>query len=180
MEQVDWIALAQTVGAFSLSDTTESYSSAMAPIALDHILGDTFLHDAVECCLDLRRGWGVAELVLIRLESPTAMQYCYTVYTTADDPSRRTAAAGLLGTIGNHQAASYIRQFLADPEIGVQQAGMKLLRRWMHYTMDDPGMLEQLVQAEQHASPAIREEAQHIRSFITYATTFDQQYQGPK
>ncbi|MCU0490672.1 MAG: HEAT repeat domain-containing protein [Chloroflexaceae bacterium] len=180
MTQFDWLKLAHIVGAFSSSHGVESYSSDMAPVALDQLLGSDMLHDAVECCLNLRPGWGIAELILRQLESPTAMEYCSTIYLTSDDTDRRRAAAWLLGTIGNRRAASSIAPFLADPQPGVQQAGMKLLRRWMHDNMENTAMLALLSQAEQHENPTIRAEAEYMRRFIAYATTFDQQFKSQK
>lgn len=180
MEHVNWEALAHKLGVNSPDSTMASYSSEMAPIALDHILGATFIEETVNYCLDLRPGWGIAEEVLTRLQSPTAVQYCHAIYTSTDGDSRRVAAARLLSKIGTHQSNSYISQFLNDQKPGVQQAGMRLLRRWVDYNMDDRAMLKQLTQAEQHASPEVREEAQRLRAFIAYTTTFDEQYKAKK
>lgn len=71
--QIDWGELATKLEAGNLRGTQLSLD------AIEILLGEDFFSQAVECCINLDEGWGLAEGVL-RVLRPLGMKHCYNIY----------------------------------------------------------------------------------------------------
>jgi hypothetical protein len=94
--------------------------------AIETLLGEEFFIQAVECCIGLEEGWGLAEGVL-RILRPLGMKHCYNIYKTSHDLEKRQSAVWLLKYTSDRKVLEYIPEFLADPNEQIQRTVIEIL-----------------------------------------------------
>jgi Glutamine amidotransferase class-I/HEAT repeats len=124
--------------------------------AIETLLGEDFFAQAVECCINLDEGWGLAEGVL-RILRPLGIKHCYNIYKTSKEPEERQSAVWLLKYTSNREVLEYIPEFLADPDERIQRTVVEILdqmRFWRE--IDDEDLISVLESAINHPNEEVR------------------------
>jgi hypothetical protein len=160
--QVDWEALARQVG--SLSGGVEQGGSDFAELALEQILGEAAIRDAVDIILDYRAGSELASSVLWRITSRLGTDVAYEEYESSSG-ERAARAVWLIKHIAHPRSLEWVRKFLRDDNVAVW--GVALLDQLLWTSRVEPEAVEELLQiAERHAIPNVREQAAGIRGYL--------------
>jgi hypothetical protein len=164
---INWETLAKEIGAIG-EDGREIGSSSFGKRAIEKLLGEGNLRDAVDYYVDRKPGAELVRSVLWHIHPWSAMKYCYNIYHSSQDIENRRSAVELLRVIADERALPWVKEFLQDPDIGIQNWGAGLLDQMMWSKLVDPEDAEDLIVcAEQHANEKVRETAAFIRSFLT-------------
>jgi hypothetical protein len=124
--KIDWGELETEIGVGNLQSTQFSLD------AIEKILGEDFFIQAVECCINLDEGWGLAEGVL-RILRPLGMKHCYKIYKTSQDLEERRSAVWLLKYTSDRKVLEYIPEFLADPKAHIQRTVIEILDQMLFW-----------------------------------------------
>ncbi len=147
--QVDWEALARQVG--SPSGGFEQGGSNFAELALEQILGEAAIRDAVDIILDYHACSELASSVLWRITSRLATDVAYEEYESSSG-ERAARAVWLIKHIAHPRSLEWVREFLRDDNVAVW--GVAVLDQLLWTSRVEPEAVEELLQiAERHAIP---------------------------
>jgi hypothetical protein len=127
---IDWHRLAKHLGATGRgvdSDNTERGGTDLARAALESILTREQIVSAVDHYVSLQPGFELARSVLSLLRPWSAMLRCREIFASADELDDRRTAVELLRVIADRRVISWIPEFLADPDPGIQNWGIGIL-----------------------------------------------------
>ncbi len=159
---IDWADLADELGVQGRGGTI------VAEQAIEHLLGNDAVANAVAVILDLQDGWLLADSVLIHVMSPKALALAYTAYK-ASQGERAVRAVWLIKELRHPVALPWISEFLDDPNENIAALGAEVLDQLIFSSRTDPDSPEVenlLVQAEAHASVEVREIAASTRTYL--------------
>lgn len=159
MIKIDWNDLAQQVKCFD-KDGNEGCSSYQAQEALEKILGEKTLKEAVDYILTLEPGFFLAELTLAEIQSPSAAAYCYEIYKTDKDLWRRQIAVSLLKRFYRPEVCQWIEEFIDDSDESIQCAGAQILLNLYDRLPDRLDQKRILDKALNHKNLQVREIAE--------------------
>ncbi len=165
-EPIDWIELSRKIG----QDKSVIYGSYHATLAIEQIIGEDVIRQAVDYYVAWKPERELVYHVLWRLRPWSAMQRCYEIIHLSADREDRRAAVGLLSVVGDERVLDWIDEFLADPDEWIQQGAINILDqmlfgggiRYNEPAMEKVGRL--LAFAEAHASPDVRQGAARLRA----------------
>lgn len=123
---IDWAAIARQVG--DITSAGETYSTETGRRALEIILGEDNIRDAVDYWLTQKPGCFTAEMVLNIIRSNIAMERCYEIYSTEADTERANGAVFLLASFAESQALPWVREFLQSQNQSIRWNGLMVLR----------------------------------------------------
>ncbi len=159
---IDWLKLARDVG--SLRDDGESGGTRFAQVALESILGEANIRNAVDLILASPPGNELAMNVLQHIMSWQATEMAYEAYKTSTG-ARAEQAVWLIKHIAHPQAQAWIEEFLLDDQVAGWGVGVLDQLLWTGRV--EPEAVENLlVLAEQHHIANVREQAAFIRSYL--------------
>ena len=164
-EPIDWEQLARQLG--SLRQDGESSGSDAAKRALELRLDEDRLRAAVDYYIAGGPGAELARSVLWRVHPWSAMQRCYEIYRSDADVETRCTAVELLRVVADRRALPWAREFLDDPDPGIQiwGAGMVDQLLWSGLVeREECGDL--LLSINGHSNVQVRERAEFIRSYV--------------
>jgi hypothetical protein len=156
---IDWNAIAQRVG--------DKYDTSAGRRALEIIVGEGNVRDAVDYWISQERGCFVAESVLSVMRPKVAMDRCYEIYKAKPDSEDAIRAVFLLASFADDAALSRVREFLDDRNRGIRWNGLAVLRTILCGPLGDAAIasaMQLLDQAERDSDADLRERAQLIRS----------------
>ncbi len=156
---IDWNAIAQQVG--------DNYDTSAGRRALEIIVGEGNVRDAVDYWISQERGCFAAESVLSVMRPKVAMDRCYEIYKAKPDSEDAIRAVFLLASFADDAALSWVRQFLDDRNRGIRRNGLAVLRTILCGPLGDAAIasaMQLLDQAERDSDADLRERAQLIRS----------------
>lgn len=159
---IDWTGLAREVG--SLQETDERGGTFFAELALESILGEENIRNAVNHILEFRPGSELAMNVLRHITSLKAIEMAYLAYKTSEG-ERAAQAVWLIKHIAHPQSQAWIREFLLDDNVAVWGIGLldQLLWSWR---IEPETVEDLLVMAENHQIENVREQAAFIRGYL--------------
>jgi hypothetical protein len=169
MEKINWQSLAERVGAISQSKNrventdnwVESGSSDLARVAIEVLIGENNLRDAVDYYISGRSGCELVKHILWQLHSWTAMEYCYKIYRSPDlDLNSRRMAIELLRVVGDRRSLIWIDEFLDDEDIYIQNYGIDLLSQLLFSDLIYP----------ENARNLLAKSVNHINSYVREKT----------
>ena len=167
-EKIDWVSLGKQTGTLKESGG-ESVSTQDAQRAIEILIGEENLREFVDYYIDGKPGYELGRLVLRQFHPWSAMEYCYEIYKSDENPQRRMFAVELLRSIADKRALKWIDEFLDDENLQIQVLGICIidyLNLKSLITLED--VEEILSKAERHSNPGVRETAQLIRKQISY------------
>ena len=165
-EPIDWIELSRKIG----QDKSIIYSSSFAMLAIEQIIGEDAIRQAVDYYVAYRRESELVYHVLWRLRPWSAIQRCYEIIRSSDDREDRRAAVGLLKVVGDERVLDWIDEFLGDPDDWIQQGAINILDQMLFsggIRYNEPAMEKVdrlLASAETHPNPNVRQGAVSLRA----------------
>lgn len=167
-EPIDWIELSRKIG----QDKSIIYGSSNAMLAIEQIIGEDVLRQAVDHYVAYKPESELVRHVLWRLQLWSAMQRCYEIYRFDANIEYRQGAIELLRVVADARALDWIEEFLADPDPSIQNCGIGVLDQLVfgggirnsETAMETAERL--LTLAEQHENSYVRETADSIRASL--------------
>jgi hypothetical protein len=156
---IDWSAVAKQVG--------DNCDTPTGRRALELIVGEDNVRDAVDYWISQEQGCFTAESVLSVMRPNVAMERCYEIYKAAPDSEDAVRAVFLLKSFATDAALPWIREFLDDPKPGIRLNGLMVLRTILDGPLGDASIataMQLLDKAERDSDPEMRERANQIRS----------------
>jgi hypothetical protein len=164
-EQIDWHALALDLGA--ITENGEKGSSALANRAVEILIGEDNLRQAVEYYVTFKPGSELARSVLWMLHPFSAMQHCYDIYKSDAPIQERRQAVELLRVVADRRAVGWIAEFLKDEDEEIQGWGAGVLDQLLWSDLVFQEEVEDLLQmAESHENSGVRDTAEFIKGFL--------------
>lgn len=164
-KHIDWEALARGLG--TLTDNGESSSTQFARKALETIIGEDSLKDAVDYYIKGGPGSELARSVLWHLHPWSAMRYCHEIFASEHPVEDRRSAVELLRVVADERAAGWIKEFLEDEDAGIQIWGAGVLDQLLWSSIVDREDVEPLLTlCLNHDNEAVVENARFIVGYL--------------
>lgn len=165
-ETISWKTLAEHLG--TLRDDGEVGGSNYARQAIEVLIGEESLRQAVEYYIAGEPGSELARAVLWEIQPWSAMEHCYDIYKSDSDIGKRRMAVELLRVVADRRAIGWITEFLDDKDQEIQMWGMGLLDQLVSSgSISELEAEELLEKVDTHANPSIREIAKSVRRYFT-------------
>lgn len=162
---IEWERIASELG--TLQDGQERGSSALAKLALEKVLGEQHIREAVDHYIGFKPGFELVRSVLWQIRPFSAAVYCYELSRTARHEEVRRSAVELLRVVADARALPWVREFLEDPDEVVQAWGAGVLDQLLWGELVEAGQAEQLLSiAETHPNERVRETAAFVRGYL--------------
>lgn len=144
---------------------SEIGSSNNGKNALELILGDLWIDDAVDCIINYNVGNEIALNCLQVLNSERASEKCYQIYTTSEGEKSRDAVR-LIKNIGNKNSFKWIEEFLNDKN--VMDLGLDLLDQilWSEEIKFDENSKFLLDIADKNSNGNLKDKILFIKHYI--------------
>ena len=165
-EPIDWLELTRDIR----KNKPPAYNAPTALVAIEQIIGEDVLRQAVNYYVALKPECELARQVLWQLRPYSAMQRCYEIFRSDVDIKSRRTAIELLRVIADERALDWMDEFLADPDLGIQNWAMGILDQMLFgggIRNNEPAMEKVdrlLASTEAHASPTVRAVAARLRA----------------
>jgi hypothetical protein len=163
---IDWEALAKQIGGLQPDGSDRTVGTRGGKRALEILLGEENLRDAVDHFISLCPGAFTAEMVLKIIQSEIAMNRCFEIYKTEHGTDRACSAVYLLGSMADDKALPWVREFLEDTNKAVRLNGLRVLQYILYGPLNDEEVAtakELLEFAEMDPDEFVRERAESIR-----------------
>lgn len=162
-QRINWKELAQLVKGPDIENCV--FSSDDGNRAIEIIIGDDQIRDAVDYYIGLYPGFEVVRMMLMQIRPWSGMNRCYEKYHSESNVQRKCLAIGLLGDIGDSRAGGWIREFLSSPDIDIQRSAADTLEQMVWRKRLNREQVEELVAvAEVHTNEHVRRRAVEIRA----------------
>jgi len=161
---IDWRALGQQVGDLN-ADGTEcnAGSTESARRALELLIGEENIRQAVDHWTSLEPGAYTAENTLLIISSTVAMEYCYEIYKKEPDTQRAGLAIFLLSEMADWRFMRWARELMDDNR--TRWNTVVALEQILEGPLGDEGISlakELLAEAETDPDQKLRERALEI------------------
>ncbi len=166
MNSIDWEQLAKSVGA--ISEGGESGSNRFAWKAIENLIGEENIKEAVEHYIGGGPGSELARFVIWQIHPWSAMEYCYEIYKTDSDLENRRAAVELLRVAADDRVVPWIRDFLEDQDIAIRAWGFGVVDQllWSELVEEDD-VLELIELAEKSADENLQENINFVKGYLS-------------
>lgn len=134
--------------------------------ALEAILGQDNIKTAVDYYVrqDSIMGSELVRGVLNRLHPWSAMQRCYAIFKSKKDIESRRRAVELLLVVGDKRTLPWVKEFLRDPDSGIQNWGIGLLDQLVFSGLVEPSKIKGIIRlAEKHKSEFVKGTVKRIK-----------------
>lgn len=125
---IDWERIASSIGGIDRDGRDRIVGTAGGRRALEVLLGEDNIRDAVDYFISQRPGAFTAEMVLQILKSEVAMERCFEIYKTEPGTARACGAVFVLGCMADAKALPWVREFLEDSDKAVRMNGLAVLQ----------------------------------------------------
>lgn len=159
---IEWQEVAKRVGDIR----GDAYSTPTGRRALEIVVGEANVRDAVDYWISQQPGCFTAESVLSVMRPRIAMDRCYEIYKSESDSENAVSAVFLLASFADDAALRWVHEFLEDRNRGIHWNGLAVLRTILYGPLGDTAIdaaTQLLGKAEQDSDPEIRERAKLIR-----------------
>jgi hypothetical protein len=163
---IDWREVAAKVGGLDLNGNERTVGTDGGRRALEIILGEENIRDAVDHFVSQLPGAFTVEMVLKIISSEIAMKRCLEIYKTEANPYRACSAVFLLGSMADYKALSWVDEFLSDSNVAVRMNGLRVLQNILYRPLDEEDIAtakELLNKAELDQDVTVRDRAASIR-----------------
>jgi hypothetical protein len=164
--KIDWQQIAAEIGGLDSDGEECGVGTVGGRRALEIILGEQNIREAVDWFADDKPGAFTAEMVLRIISSTIAMERCHEIYKAEPGSRRAGAAVFLLYETADHRVLPWIPEFLKDSEMAIRWNGVMALGKVLSGPLGDEGVAMAkalLISAESDADPGVRERATEIR-----------------
>ncbi len=163
---IDWREIARQIGRLNPDGSEMGCGTESGRRALEILIGEENLRNAVDYSISLEPGAFTAEMVLQIIKSEIAMNRCLEIYKTEPGTYRACSAVFLLGSMADYHALSWVREFLEDNNEAVRLNGLRVLQCIICGPLSDPDTAiakELFDKAESDSDSTVRERAVQIR-----------------
>lgn len=163
---IDWKELAKQVGDLTPDGSERGSGTESGKRALEILIGEENLRNAVDHFISLEPGAFTVEMVLKIIKSEIVMNRCFEIYKTEPATDRACSAVFLLGSMADCKALSWVREFLEDRSEPVRLNGLRVLQNILFGPLDDAEIAtakELFDKAESDSDRTVRERAVQIR-----------------
>jgi hypothetical protein len=166
MMAIDWKAIAEQIGGLQSNGGERVVGTDGGRRALEILLGEENLRDAVDYFISLQPGAFTAEMVLKIIRSEIVMNRCFEIYKSEPGTERGCGAVFLLGCMADYRVLPWVREFLEDGNEAVRLNGLAVLRNILDGPLGDDelatvrGLLD-IAESDNNAS--VRERAAQTR-----------------
>jgi hypothetical protein len=163
---IDWEDIAKQVGDLNPDGSEKGSGTSSGERALEMLIGEENLRNAVDHFISLKPGAFTAEMVLKIIGSEIAMNRCFEIYKAEPDTDRACSAVFLLGSMADDRALSWVREFLEDRSKLIRLNGLRVLQNILFGPLGDAEIAtakELFDKAESDPDSTIRERAVQIR-----------------
>jgi hypothetical protein len=166
---IDWESIADQVGGLDANGNELIVGTQGGRRALEVLLGEQNLRDAVDYWNAQEPGCLTAEMVLSIIESKVAMERCYEIYKTEHGSRDACSAVFLLGSFAGAEALPWVREFLDDPEQVIRLNAVRVLQRILDGRLGDQDSElaeELLTKGESDADAEVYARTRQIRAHL--------------
>ena len=163
---IDWRGIATQIGDLNPDGIENGSGTESGRRALEILIGEENLREAVDHFISIQPGAFTAEMVLKIIRSEIVMYRCFEIYKTEPGTDRACSAVFLLGCMADCKTLVWVREFLEDASEAVRLNGLRVLQNILYGPLDDDEMAtarELFDIAESDSKPSVRERAQLIR-----------------
>jgi hypothetical protein len=163
---IDWGAVASQVGGIEPDGRERIVGTDGGRRALELLLGEENIREAVDHWADQKLGEFTAEQVLIIIRSTVAMERCYEIYKGEPASARACAAVFLLAEMADSRILPWVSEFLEDCNEGIRWSGLKALQMILRGPLGDEGIAtakDLLTKAESDSNVRLQERARETR-----------------
>jgi len=165
MTNIDWEQLAKNVGA--IKEGHESGSNTFAIEAIEQLIGEDNIREAVDYYIKGGPGAELARFVIWQIHPWSAMEYCYEIYKTDDDLERRRMAVELLRVAADSRVIPWIEEFLVDPDNGIRSWGFGIIDQLLWSELAQEHEVDELIKlAEQNSDANLQENIQFVKTYL--------------
>lgn len=167
--RIDWKRVANEIGGIDDSGNEKITGTQGGRRALEILLGEQNLREAVDYWNSQKLGCFTAEMVLSIVESQVAMERCYEIYKTQHGSKNACSAVFLLGSFAGTAALPWVREFLEDQEQVIRLNGVRVLRRILDGPLGDEDSAlakELLKKGEADPDTEVRERTSQLRTHL--------------
>lgn len=161
---IDWRAIGHQVGDLSADGSERNAGSTdSARRALELIIGEDNIREAVDQWTSLEPGADTAEKTLLIIRSTVAMEYCYEIYKKEPNSKRAGLAIFLLSEMADSRFMRWARELMDDSS--TRWNTVVALEQVLEGPLGDEGIAlakELLAEAEADPDQALRERAIEI------------------
>lgn len=125
---IDWEGIAKQVGGLDQDGNERVAGTHGGRRALEILLGDENLCQAVDYWIAERSGYFTVEMVLKIIRSKIAMERCYQIYKTEIGTNKANSAIFLLSCFADTEALPWINDFLDDNDKIIRLNSLMVLR----------------------------------------------------
>ena len=125
---IDWKHIASQVDGLTPDGRERIVGTEGGRHAIEILLGENNLREAVDYWIDGQPGCFTAEMVLKVARPRVAMERCYEIFKSSTSAERRSAAVFLLACFADVEALPWINDFLNDTEKVVRWNALQVLR----------------------------------------------------
>jgi len=137
---IDWEALAKQIGGLQPDGSERTVGTQGGKRAMEILLGEENLRDAVDYFISLCPGAFTAEMVLKIVQSEIAMKRCFEIYKTEPGTDRACSAVFLLGSMADEKTLPWVREFVRDADRAVRLNGLRVLQYILCGPLNDEEM----------------------------------------
>ncbi len=162
----NWEQLARDLGAIG-ENGNESSSSTQALRAIELLLGEDALREAVHYYIQRRPGRELLRSVLWQLHPWSAMDECYRVFRDAPSLSCKESAVELLRVVADERALPWVKEFLAHEDPRIQTWGIGVVDQLFYSELCHAEDIQELLEtALKHENPWVRERAEYVEHMV--------------
>jgi len=163
--KINWRQLAEDVGSFE--NGQEHGSNTLAQKAIENLIGEEAIRDAVDYYINGGPGSELARFVIWQIHPISAMQYCYEIYKSERDIEEKRSAVELLRVAADHRVVPWIKDFLSDPDKSIQLWGFGILDQLLWSELVDEEEVSWLLElAERSTNEHLLERVDFVKGFL--------------
>ena len=129
---IDWNAIATQVGDLNADGSERGSGTESGRRALEILIGEDNLREAVDHFISLERGAFTAEMVVKIVRSKVPMKHCLEIYKGEPGTKRASSAIFMFGSFADCTALPWVRDFLGDSNVVVRLNGLRVLRNILY------------------------------------------------
>lgn len=168
--EIDWTALSRSLGLLDEQEADgwgESGSSDAARAAILELLGPETLQAAVDFYVSGQPGFELARSVLWLLHPWPAMERCYEIFRSAQEPADRQSAVELLRVVADRRVLNWVSEFLDDSDETIQAWGIGIVDQLAWSRMIGAEEAQALVMRYQgHQNPEVRKTVSCVEKYL--------------
>jgi len=166
MNLEEWESIARKVGAIDECGQ-ECSSSDKSREAIELLLGQENLKEAVHYYISNLPGSALLRGVLWQLHPYSAMEECYKIFNTDENIQSKRDAIELLRVVADRRVLSWVPEFLAFEDEGVQNWAIGIIDQLVFSDLCfEEEVTDILESARSHTNQYVREKTEEILSML--------------